>query len=220
MNLLTKPRVKWSLFLWILQMGKWSCSSATRQNTAHYRSARASPACIKGSKWLVWHDGEKTCWCSAENGDLDWASSRPSKQSWSARVCLVFSLRLYSGSTAAAATARQPRFGTGRSLPPAASCKTGQRKQNWLQWRAGGLVFPSLAKPMRRLQEPLLNLVQGRSTSRGRETEARGREKKIKGKKQTAARRWPSGCLGLLAVGGLPGATSSLFSLIESWARP
>lgn len=41
-------------------------------------------------------------------------------------------------------------------------------------------VFLCLVKPMRLLQKPLLNLVQGQSMGRSRENEAKGCEKKIK----------------------------------------
>lgn len=82
------------------------------------------------------------------------------------------------------------------------------------------VVFRSLAKPMCPLQKSLLNLVQSQSMSRSRENEAKGHEKKTKGNKQTEDGRWPSGCLGLLNMGDPPVASFSLFSPIQSWARP
>ena len=140
MNLLTKPCVKQSLFLWILQMGKGNHSSAMQQISFIIQDGwetprsgtRALAARIRGSwklrKCLVWHEGRKTHWCSAVNGDVNRVSSHPSKQSWSEWVRLVFSLTLYSDSTLVAATAQKSQFGLGHSLLLSSSCETGAKE--------------------------------------------------------------------------------------------
>lgn len=193
MKLLTQPCVR-KFFLCLLQMGKGNYSSVMQQisfiiqiSAETLGSGTRASAPDPGSFKIGWHKGSKMHWgCWKE---------RPWPHLLSLlNLGLVLSLTLYSDTPIAAAAAPKSHFRIGHSLLFSSSCEMGAK---------GIKLASSLVKPMKPLQKPLLNLVQGQFKGRSRENEAN--ENKMNGKGQTEDGRWLSGCLGA-SQHGRPGS--------------
>lgn len=130
-NLFTKPCVKQSIFLWILQMGKGNYSSVIQQISFIIQVSSETPRSgtgalatrIQGSselrKCLVWHERRKMHSCSAVNRDLD--NLGLNEYVW-------FSHSRFTRSTIVAATAQKSQFGLGHSLLLSSSCEVGAKE--------------------------------------------------------------------------------------------